>query len=454
MFPLGQNLFGRTFLMLTLLIAVSFTLWIQIFLLLENEPRALRLAQQVAALVNLTSTSLDHIVEDNRVELLNDLKTKEGIVIYPKKETDTTTPLPDNPLYRAVTQSLKQRLGDDVIIAGAVNGNTGIWISFKVDNNVYWLTVPRDRFASISEQEWLGWGMTAVILSLLGAGLISSVVAKPIQQLTEATAKMRRGNKPDPIPESGPKEIKLLNHTFNAMVQDIEAANDQRALILAGISHDLRTPLSRLRLEIELSKSDEQTRNGMVADIEEMDRIVGQFLEFARPHPEQQWTAVELGSWIKNITNSYSFSDTTNARSMQLTLDISEPDRLVLLPIADLGRAIINLLENARRYGISPNEEISRVELSCIHHQGMKNGLSVMIRDHGPGIPDHCIDLMKKPFTRLDNSRGSVGGSGLGLSIVERLIQRYNGQLTLSNHDDGGFVASLWMPYPVDFKPT
>ena len=443
-FPKG--IFGRTFVLLALLMAFSLAAWFQTFLLLERQPRAVRLAQEIAALVNLTSASLEHTSPENKDELLEDLKSKEGIVIYPRTVNDAVEPLPDSKVYEAIIRALKGYLGPDLTVAGSVNNKEAFWVSITVDDKPFWLTVARERFDRITTLEWIGWSVIAVAVSLLGAGLITSVMVRPIRQLTEAASNLRDGQKPAPVPEAGPKEIELLNRTFNQMVKDLQEADEQRALILAGISHDLRTPLARLRLEIELSGSDEKAREMMAADIEEMDRIVGQFLEFARPSPERQYSTVVLGQWVRDMLSRYTHIDPAHEHTIELTTVVNPAEQIVQLPVSDLGRAIVNLIENARRYGVKPGEDKARVSFEAQLSDTPRPGLYILIRDHGPGVPDAMLEKIRQPFTRLDNSRGTAGGSGLGLSIVDRLVARYEGRLSLSNHPDGGLVAEIFIP--------
>ena len=134
--------------------------------------------------------------------------------------------------------------------------------------------------------QWIGWAAVALMLSVIGAVLITRLINRPLAQLSAASQRLGSGYDPAPLPETGPIEIRTVNESFNRMVADLGKLDADRAVLLAGISHDIRTPLSRLRLELEMAPLPEATRNAMVADIEQMDAIVRQFLDYARNAPQ------------------------------------------------------------------------------------------------------------------------------------------------------------------------
>ena len=422
---------------------ISLAAWLQTFLLFETRPQALRLAREIVLLEGLTKTSLEHSALGAQEDLLNDLANQEGIRIEHRQPSDLVLDLPNTRLNKMMVDEVKRRLGAAVTVAGMVNGQVAIWVSFEVDSTPLWLRLGRDRLDHFRTVEWLGWAVIGLMVSLLGAAAISSVVIRPVSRLTLAASKLLSGERPAPVPESGPSEIRILNQTFNQLVKELQAAEEQRALILAGISHDLRTPLSRLRLEIELSHIEESARTGMVADIEQMDKIVGQFLEFARPRIHLAYDAVHLGIWLRELLHLYLQADAKQAKHIELKLELHDEDLLLEAPLLDLSRAIINLVENARLYGATEPSDIALVTVRSHLHRG---GLQLDVIDQGPGVPESSLEAIRRPFMRLDASRGSAGHSGLGLSIVDQLMERCEGKLTLSNQAQGGFMASIWLP--------
>ncbi len=223
--------------------------------MIEREPRAQRVALQLVAIVKLTRTALLYSDPDLRRALLQDLESNEGVRVYPRETTDKYRLQPDESLNRLIEHDIRGRLGDDTIIAQSVNDIPGVWISFKIDDDDYWVALDRDQLDNVTGLQWAGWGVFALALSLFGAAFITSLVNRPFARLALAARKVGSGQAPEPLPERGMGVAAETNRSFNQMVQDLEQLEADRALMLAGISHDLRTPLARLRLETEMSPS-------------------------------------------------------------------------------------------------------------------------------------------------------------------------------------------------------
>jgi two-component system osmolarity sensor histidine kinase EnvZ len=203
-----------------------------------------------------------------------------------------------------------------------------------------------------------------------------------------------------------------------------------RALILAGVSHDLRTPLARLRLGIEMSEGDAALRQGMASDIDEMDRIIGQFLDFARSGSEDTSDAVDVAEIASDLVRHYAEVGHPVAADIR-------PTRTRPLRRQSVRRAIANLVDNAHRYAGG------EVELRT----ATENGAAVVeVLDRGPGIPPEHAERMKQPFTRMESARSNAGGSGLGLAIVDRIAQMHGGRLELLARDGGGLRARIILP--------
>ena len=186
-------------------------------------------------------------------------------------------------MMRTIQEHVRSGLGQDTRFARAVNDVAGFWVSFTISDDEYWLMLDRDRIEGSSGVQWLGWGAMTLLLSLLGALMISGLINQPLARLTAATRAIANGQRPAPLPERGPTEIREANHSFNQMVDDLNRVESDRAVVLAGISHDLRTPLARMQLEVELAGLPPDARVGMQSDLEQMDAIIGQFLDYAKP---------------------------------------------------------------------------------------------------------------------------------------------------------------------------
>jgi two-component system osmolarity sensor histidine kinase EnvZ len=431
------GLFWRTFALIALLIAVSIAAWFQSFRVIEREPRAQRVALQLVAVVKLTRTALLYSDPDLRRALLQDLESNEGVRVYPRETTDKYRLQPDESLNRLIERDVRGRLGNDTVIAQSVNDIPGVWISFKIDDDDYWVALDRDQLDNVTGLQWAGWGIFALALSLFGAAFITSLVNRPFARLALAARKVGSGQSPEPLPERGMGVAAETNRSFNQMVQDLEQLDADRALMLAGISHDLRTPLARLRLETEMSPSDEATKLAMVDDIEQMDMIIGRFLDYARPM-QRMAEAVDLSLIGGEMAARFYGED-----GVVMKTDLAQGAVIEGDP-TDVRRVIGNLLENARKYGRSAVDDIARITLQTRVNHGRVE-LSVM--DEGRGIPEDQVALITRPFYRVDTARTQANGTGLGMAIVQRLVTRQRGTLRLRNrHPHAGFEVTIDFP--------
>jgi len=425
-----RSLLWRTFALLALLVLATTAGWFFIFRAYEVEPRARQLAQNLVSVVNLTRAALITAEATRRRDLLVELSDREGIQVYPAEAGETIVPPPDRPLLQLVSEALRSQLGPHTRLASARDGQPGLWVSFRIEDDEYWVRVPRERLERRFALRWIGWGSLALALSLLAAYFIVRSLGRPLRALSAAAAEIGKGKHPAPLAESGPAEIAVLAHAFNEMSHDLARLDEDRALILAGVSHDLRTPLARLRLGIEMSGGDAQMKDGMTADIEEMDRIIGQFLDFARTGGGESLEDLNLAHTAAEIVERF------RKLGHSVEVDLQPVPDAPLRPMA-IRRAIGNLLDNALRYG----------ETGVAVRTYLEGTMMVLeVLDRGPGIPPGSIDRLKQPFTRLEAARSGGGGSGLGLAIVDRIVRGLGGHLDLLPREGSGLRARITIP--------
>jgi two-component system osmolarity sensor histidine kinase EnvZ len=228
-------------------------------------------------------------------------------------------------------------------------------------------------------------------------------------------------------------EIRAVNIGFNRMTQKLAKIEEDRAVMLAGISHDLRTPLARLRLEAELSVADPEARDHMAADIAQLDAIIDKFLDYARPG-SVSLRPVPLRAVIEACVHRL-----RNRTDMQFKLALAD-DLFVLADEVELSRVITNLLENARRYGKSVDSGIAQVDIAA---KARDNAVLLRVRDHGLGASPEQLASLTTPFYRGEAARTAANGAGLGLAIVEKTIARMGGAFALSNSSSGGLAANI-----------
>lgn len=429
-----SGLFWRTFFLLAFFIAASMAAWVASYRIVEQTPRANQIAAQVVSIVTITRAALTHSAPDLRRELLFDLSSNEGIRVYPLESTDRITPPPASRMMETIEGNVRAALGEDTRFARTVNDVAGFWVSFMIADDEYWLMLDRERVEGSSGVQWLGWGAVTLLLSLLGALMISGLINQPLARLTAAARAVANGQRPAPLPERGPTEVREANLSFNHMVDDLDRVESDRAVVLAGISHDLRTPLARMQLELEMAKLPEAAHQGMQSDLEQMDAIIGQFLDYARPTDSTQFVQVDLSSLMQQTAQEIS-----RLQNVHVHAEIDDHASIMANPV-DITRIVNNLVENARRYGRKKDDERVDIDLSC-----RLDGDRVLleIADHGDGVPEEEIDRLLRPFTRMDQARGQANGAGLGLAIVDRIVRRHGGKLQLSNRKGGGLLIRI-----------
>jgi two-component system osmolarity sensor histidine kinase EnvZ len=254
-------------------------------------------------------------------------------------------------------------------------------------------------------------------------------VAYPLQQLAQAAQQVGQGATLQPLPERGAHEIVAVTHAFNQMSADLTANERERALVLAGISHDLRTPLTRVRLAAEFI-ADESLRDGLAADVEQMNSVIQQFLDYARLDENEVVIQLNITSLVREVAERF------EQQTKSFTLELHDVPMLQVRPLL-LKRALSNLLDNAIKHGGG------KITLQ-LKQEG--NQVILAITDRGTGIPAAQHEAVKRPFTRLETSRSNVTGTGLGLAIVERAARLHGGEFRLEDSAEGGLVAQLILP--------
>ena len=431
----GVSLFWRTFFLLGLLLLGSMAAWLQTIRAMESEPRALQTAQEIASLVNLSRAALVHSDAINRMSLIKTMTEQEGVRIVPRELGDSVEAFDTDAAGQRITRELVALLGPGTELANRVNQLDGLWIGFTIDGDRYWLRTDHARFNRTGGPTWIIWLITVTLLSLAGAALLARLINQPLRQLSLAAFRVREGDfAGSALDESvTTPEILAVNSGFNRMTRKLAEVEHDRAIMLAGISHDLRTPLARLRLETELSVADPEARDHMAADIAQLDAIIDKFLDYARPG-RVSLVEVPLRPFLASCLYSLAGQD-------DIQVQLALPDQIaVMADEVELGRVVTNLLENARRYGRSIGTGIAQVEISARVNPPW---VLLQVRDHGPGVSAEQLVRLTQPFYRGDTARTEAKGAGLGLAIVEKTLLRMGGSLLMAHAEGGGLSASI-----------
>lgn len=427
-----QTLLARSVLLIAAVLVLAHLAWLQIFRISAREPRARQVSQQIVSTVNLTRAALITAEPSKRYSLLGDIAEREGVQVHVAKPGETLAALPKTGFYEFVEADLKEHLGADTRFTLSRNGVDGLWVSFTIDGDGFWMLMPESRLAADLSWRWAGWGALVLLLAVGGAFLIVARVTRPLRALTNAAAQIGRGATPAPVDERGPAEIRTLSRAFNQMAADRKKLDDERALLLAGVSHDLRTPLARIRLGVEMldDKGDASLRAGIVQDIEDIDAAISQFLDFARAASSEAETPdADLNALVASLAARY------ERAGKHVTVQTDQMPPLPLRVLA-MQRLIGNLIDNALRHG---GDDVTVMT-------GRTDTVAfVEVLDRGPGIPPDQAEHMLQPFTRMDAAR-STSGTGLGLAIVDRIAKMHGGSIRLLAREGGGLRARVELP--------
>lgn len=425
---LPQTLFARAFLLIAVLIFLSLSSALALFRHVQQEPRAQQTAQMVVSVVNLTRAAMLSAAPEWHSALWAELADSESLHVSVADPNEVLQPMPETHAeWNLLMQKVRARLGNETRFAVERNRVRALWVSFFIGQEEFWVAVPMERIERSFSQVLLIWGCVVTVLSLLGGYFIARQVSRPLKKLAQAAQQIGRGETPNLLTELGAQEIVAVSHAFNQMSTDLAANERERALVLAGISHDLRTPLTRVRLAAEMS-GDKILREGLVADVNQMDEVIQQFLDYARLDEQEQPLATDVTQLVSEVVQRYS--------AVQLTLDLQDGLSANVRPLL-LKRALNNLLDNAVKYGGGK-----------IAVRLLRDGdtINLSVSDNGAGISAEQCDFAKRPFVRLQAARSDTTGAGLGLAIVERAARLHGGQLLLSQSELGGLRAELRLP--------
>ena len=363
-----------------------------------------------------------------------------------ESDPDRERPPPDDVRQnlRSFVEALNARLDDDTRVALSRGPEPRMYISLIEDptldeNNRYreWLVIPLDRITRpVATPMILVW-VSGMLLLLLVSAAFAWHITRPLTRLAKAADQLAAGQ-PERVEPSGPSELRSLGERFNAMLDTLaESAAVQRTL-LAGLPHDLKGPLSRMWLRIEMSE-DSALKEGLRVDVQDMQRMIDQFLNYVRGSDQQSYVfaPLPLRPWLEERVAAWQQAGS----DVQL---IATPDRDIVLHADELalGRLIDNLITNAYKHGKPP------VEIS-LHEEppGTDDSHAIIkVRDHGPGISRERRSEALRPFSRLDEARTLTGSVGLGLALAEMITRAHGGSIILGDAESGGLEITIRLP--------
>ncbi len=386
-----------------------------------------RLAQSVVADINVIVKLIDQNLKTEAIQIAK--KDFKMDIIY-KKDTDLN-PLSFRPQRGILTRRLQQSLEEleRPFFYDLSNLEKGAAIAIQLNNDLLIISVHKDRLYNESAFVFLLWMFFASLILLLLSYLFMKGQIRPLKRLAIIAETLGRGLDAPELKGSGSLEIRQTTNAFNQMRTRIKRFIKQRTDMLAGVSHDLRTPLTRMKLQLSLMKDDDAKKE-LEYDIKEMTAMLNSYVSFVRGETPETIENIQLNNLIKNIcqnldrekyeiTETYSRKIDTSGRPLQIK------------------RAIQNILDNARRYASKIQIDVSANNDECF----------ISISDNGPGIPEKNYEDVFKPFFTLDPSRNKMKGeSGLGMTISRDIIRSHGGDIKLSPSSIGGLKTVINLP--------
>jgi two-component system osmolarity sensor histidine kinase EnvZ len=333
------------------------------------------------------------------------------------------------PALDGVARTLGMLLGDPARVVATQTPDSQLWIRSARDPQ-RWIVLRAPSYRQRLLDSTLLLSLLAGLIALAAAGLAARLLTRPLERLARHAPELLAGAPAEAMLEGSPREVRRLGEAIGEAGEKLRAAAHERELMLAGISHDLRTPLARLRLALELGDAgDPQRRAAMVGDLEELDTALEQCLAFVREGRDEALQPTDLITLAGQLL-------ALRASPEDWQLDAPRALSVAVRPTL-LRRALANLMDNAERYGAAPF-------VLTLAREG--DAVLLRVSDRGPGVSPALLPRLGQPFLRGDPARGGSSGSGLGLSIAARAARLHGGTLLLANRDGGGLDATLRLP--------
>ena len=333
-----------------------------------------------------------------------------------------------SPMDRSLRRELKSTFGNNNYWFITTKYKDVVEVRIKSNNQIIQFFFPREKIATSSVRLFLLWVTLPSFVLILIAIIFLKNQTRPIVNLAKAAERFGKGHYINEFRPSGASEIRKASYEFDRMVKRINRHLNQRSEMLSGISHDLRTPLTRLKLQLAMLTQKEVSEK-MSKDIDEMEKMLNDYLQFAKTQVQENSVAININEFFSDIVNS------SNNKNIHFTKD----KEIILVARKNaLKRCFDNFIQNGLTYGKNVYINIDKTS----------NRLIVLIEDDGPGIPREEYRNVFKPFYRLDKSRSlNTVGVGLGLSISEDIISSHGGNIQLSESKHKGLKVKISLPF-------
>ncbi|HET9577892.1 MAG TPA: ATP-binding protein [Usitatibacter sp.] len=432
------SLLWRTLLVIIAALVLSQATAIWLLHAFVTQPRVAFGVGHFVSHLKTISAALETMSPEQQEMFMARIAEKEGIRISPVRGNERMKPAGDLAPMRLFRERLRELFGEDAdVYVRAGDGLGGgpprvLWVRLPAGQRDFWVAFPRGRLERDPSAALVAWSAVGLVIAIAATFLLVWRLNRPLHELAQAAAKIGKGGDPAPIAESGPAEIREVARAFNQMKEDLRRGERERAAFLAGVSHDLRTPLARLRLELEMlgAKADGEALGAMVADVEDMNAIIDQFIDFTRSETAERLVPTDLSELARSCAERAARS------GLDVRCELAPVPLVVVRPLA-MQRLVDNLLVNAQKHAGG------EVLVRTLAGDGQ---ITLSVLDRGPGIDASVTERLKQPFTRLDEARSGASGAGLGLFIANRVAAIHGGRLELLPRDGGGLEARVTLP--------
>jgi two-component system osmolarity sensor histidine kinase EnvZ len=430
---LPRSLFARNIALLVLLVVVSQAGSLSVLMHFVQRPRIERTAETFAVYVVTLDDLLSAAPPDARAGLASRLQASRSV-----PEGTLAEPAPSfQNFYRTYQrdvfiEALRRHLPADMPVLWQTEGEQRLWIRAHLGNERYWVALPVPEAAHNDGVAFaLALSVGLCLLATVTAYLIQRRINRPLRDLADAARGLSAGEAPHVLRVDGPTEIAQVSVAFNQMVEALQGADATRSLMLAGISHDIRTPLTKLRLAVAMtSVSDEHDALAVSTDhyLEQIDSILQQFMDYAGSGTREAAVVGDLNALVGNLAADFA------GLGHEFSLTLGEVQPFAFRPVSVM-RVLMNLMQNAVVY--------AGVGLS-VRTWTDAGAVFVEVSDRGRGVDVDELDALKAPFKRGRSEGGHPGGTGLGLAIVERIAKLHGGGLRLSLREGCGLIVVVW----------
>jgi two-component system osmolarity sensor histidine kinase EnvZ len=422
------SLRSRTVLLVLASVIVAQTATVTLFTLYRRHMADIMSSDMVIPVIRMAKGAIDNLPPDERTRLFKAADPEQWQLFT----VDQVQP----PQFVArdkapgMIRRINTRLDGEAEVSYAAGDNPAFWVRLNTPHGQWWLVLPSERVRPPIPVGSLLLLTGLLLVILTGAGVYAVHITRPLEKLAAATGAVAQGNYVSVDPQ-GPLEIRELAQRFNSMSEALDEANKTQRTLLAGLPHDLKGPLSRLRLRAAVAE-DPELAKGMLKDTQDMQDIVEQFLAYLRGSEQASYSMQRMALQMF-VRERVDHAIAAGQPVQLLHADNCEirGDAFMLVRLLD------NLVNNALEHGAPP------VQVQLLLREEF---VELMVRDHGQGIPPDRRAEALEPFARLDSARTATGNVGLGLAIAERVAHLHGGELILDAAPGGGLLVIVRLP--------